>query len=369
MDFADRIREIASRIPEQRDHIRTEEATKTALILPFINALGYNVFDPKEVTPELVADVGVKQGEKVDYAIMQNGRPIIIVECKAIDTDLDKLTPSQLFRYFSATQVRFGIFTNGVRYLVYSDLEQPNRMDTRPFLELDMMSLDNAAIEWFRQFSKAVFDAEKLVAAAIEYRYTRELKRLISAELREPSEDLIKLLAGRIHEGRMTQSARARFSVFIKNAWRQLINDLINERLKAAMVISDSSMAQGDAPAASSTEKPAEPAAETAIVSESGVNTTVEELEALFIIRAILHPVIEPHRVCMRDTRSYCAIVIDDNPRRTVARLYLEGNRKSILIMDATRKEERVSIETIFDLYKLTDALRASAQSYLEAKK
>ncbi len=129
MDFADKIKELAKRIPDQLPYIRTEEATKTALVLPFIEALGYNIFDPKEVTPELTADVGTKQGEKVDYAIVQAGKPIILFECKAVNADLDKLTPSQLFRYFAATEARFGIFTNGIRYLVFSDLERPNRMD------------------------------------------------------------------------------------------------------------------------------------------------------------------------------------------------------------------------------------------------
>ena len=81
MDFADRIRELAGRIPQQLAHIRTEEATKNALVMPFISALGYNVFDPLEVTPELDADVGVKKGEKVDYAILKEGKPIILFEC------------------------------------------------------------------------------------------------------------------------------------------------------------------------------------------------------------------------------------------------------------------------------------------------
>ena len=64
MDLIDKLRELSARIPKQLDHIQTEEATKNALIMPFISALGYNVFDPTEVTPELNADVGIKKGEK-----------------------------------------------------------------------------------------------------------------------------------------------------------------------------------------------------------------------------------------------------------------------------------------------------------------
>lgn len=82
MDLIDKLREMSLRIPAQIGHIQTEEATKNAFVLPFINALGYNVFDPTEVVPEFTADVGIKKGEKVDYSIMKDGKPIILFECK-----------------------------------------------------------------------------------------------------------------------------------------------------------------------------------------------------------------------------------------------------------------------------------------------
>ena len=101
MDFADRIRELASQVQRLLPNVRTEEATKHALVMPFIAALGYNVFDPTEVTPELIAYVGVKKGEKVDYAILREGQPVILFECKHHAADLRKDHASQLYRYFS----------------------------------------------------------------------------------------------------------------------------------------------------------------------------------------------------------------------------------------------------------------------------
>lgn len=77
-DFTDRIRDLAAQVRIQLPNIQTEEATKNALIMPFITALGYNVFNPTEVTPELHADVGLKKGEKVDYAILVDGKPAIL---------------------------------------------------------------------------------------------------------------------------------------------------------------------------------------------------------------------------------------------------------------------------------------------------
>jgi predicted type IV restriction endonuclease len=122
MDFIDRIRELASRAPKQLPHIQTEEATKNALVMPFIGALGYNVFDPTEVTPELTADVGIKKGEKVDYAILQDGQPIMLFECKWHGAELKDGHASQLYRYFSVTHARFGVLTNGIIYRFFTDL-------------------------------------------------------------------------------------------------------------------------------------------------------------------------------------------------------------------------------------------------------
>src|SRR5689334_11303987 len=111
MDFAERIGELAALVVKQAGDIQTEEATKNAMIMPLIAALGYNVFNPREVTPELHADVGVKKGEKVDYAIIVGGKPAILFECKWHGADLSKEHASQLYRYFSVTDARFGVLT------------------------------------------------------------------------------------------------------------------------------------------------------------------------------------------------------------------------------------------------------------------
>lgn len=147
MDFIDQIRVLASRIANTKDIIQTEEATKNAMIMPFIQALGYNVFDPLEVTPELVSDVGTKKGEKVDYAILKDGKPIILFECKKCGGDLSINHASQLFRYFHVTEARFGVLTNGLIYRFFTDLEQPNKMDEKPFLEFNLLDFKDQDID------------------------------------------------------------------------------------------------------------------------------------------------------------------------------------------------------------------------------
>ena len=114
MSFEGKINALAEKVPTLIDHLETEEATKNALVMPFINALGYDIFNPKEVVPEFIADVGTKKGEKVDYAIMKDGEVIILIECKAAKSDLCDANISQLYRYFAVTKSRIAILTNGI---------------------------------------------------------------------------------------------------------------------------------------------------------------------------------------------------------------------------------------------------------------
>ena len=140
MDFKDIIKQISERVERLKDSLPTEEATKNALIMPFINALGYDVFNPNEVLPEMTCDIGTKKGEKIDYAILENGEPIILIECKHWKQNLS-LHDNQLLRYFNVSKAKFGVLTNGIIYKFYSDLEEPNKMDEKPFLEIDMYDL------------------------------------------------------------------------------------------------------------------------------------------------------------------------------------------------------------------------------------
>lgn len=136
-DFVDQVKNLAKRVKKLKDSILTEEATKTSVIMPFFQSLGYDVFNPEEFVPEFTADVGIKKGEKVDYAILQNGHPIILIEAKSIQERLEK-HDSQLFRYFGTTTAKFAILTNGIVYRFYTDLDEQNKMDKVPFFEFNI---------------------------------------------------------------------------------------------------------------------------------------------------------------------------------------------------------------------------------------
>lgn len=183
MDFIDQIRSLASRIVASKDMIQTEEATKNAMVMPLIQILGYNVFDPFEVTPELVADVGTKKGEKVDYAILRNGKPIILFECKKSGGDLNISHASQLFRYFTTTEARFGVLTNGLTYRFFTDLEQLNIMDDKPFFEFNLLDYKERDIEELRKFAKTSFNLEEILATATELKYIRAIQNRLAGWL------------------------------------------------------------------------------------------------------------------------------------------------------------------------------------------
>jgi hypothetical protein len=157
MSFKDDLLKLSKRVAEQHEKIMTEEATKTSFVLPFIQILGYDIFNPYEVEPEHTCDFGTKKGEKIDYAIKRNGEVVLLVECKHWRENLD-FHINQLFRYYVVSEARFAILTNGIKYRFFSDSMKPNVMDAIPFLEFDITYINEWHIEQLLKFSKPYFN-------------------------------------------------------------------------------------------------------------------------------------------------------------------------------------------------------------------
>ncbi|SDG05165.1 hypothetical protein SAMN04488589_2045 [Methanolobus vulcani] len=345
MDFIDEVKALAARIPNLKDSIMTEEATKNALVMPMINILGYNVFDPTEVVPEFTADHGTKKGEKVDYAIIKAGEPIMLIECKTLGSDLNTNHASQLFRYFNVTSAKVGILTNGTTYRFFSDLEDANKMDDKPFLEIDLLNLKDEQVEELKRFKKERFDVCELESVANELKYTKEIKQILLSEMNKPSEDFVKFFANLVYNGRITPNKRDQFTAITKKAFNQFINDRINERLKIAM---------------SNKNHSDEVDVEEDIVEpvDDGIVTTEEEIEGYHIVKAILRETIAPDRIVMRDTKSYCGILLDDNNRKPICRLRFNSAQKYVGILDDDRKEIKTPINNLNDIYELTAKIK-----------
>ena len=362
MELIDQLTNLSSRAQKQLSHIQTEEATKTALVMPFINALGYNVFDPTEVVPEYICDIGTKKGEKIDYAIMRDGKPIILFECKHVGSDLNVNHASQLFRYFHVTEARIAILTNGMIYRLFTDLEQPNKMDERPFLEFDLSNFHENDVTEIKKLSKSSFNIEDMLFAAYNLKYMRAFKKYFNEQFTQPSVDFVHFVSKQVYEGVLTPKLKEQFNVLVHRSFHQFLNDKISIRLRSAMI--DTS---GQGPLVS--DVPSIPVFETSGVVESevkDVDTTVEETEGFMIVRAILRKTVPVNRVVMRDVQSYCGILLDDNNRKPICRLHFNSSKKFVTLFDV-EGGERVDISSLDDLYGMASRIRAAVQKH-EAK-
>jgi predicted type IV restriction endonuclease len=355
MDLIDQLRALSARIVAMKGLIQTEEATKNAMVMPFIQALGYNVFDPTEVTPELCADVGLKKGEKVDYAILRDGKPIILFECKKSGGDLNINHAGQLFRYFHVTAARFGVLTNGLIYLFFTDLEQPNKMDEKPFFEFNILDFKDRDVDELKKFAKSLFNVDTILTTASDLKFTRTIQNRLAEWMINPSEDFVRLLAADLLNGkRFTPQVKDQFTFITRRAFEQMLSERINERLKGAM--------SHEAPLQAL--KNEEPGVEQS--DESEIVTTPEEVEGFHIIRSILRGVVSSQRIVMRDALSYCAILLDDNNRKPICRLRFNNTEKlSIGIFNEKKEEERIPLINLDSLYEHAERLKATVMLHL----
>lgn len=358
MEFIDKLNSLAAKIKQQASAIQTEEATKNAFVMPFINSvLGYDVFDPMEVTPEYVCDVGTKKGEKIDYAILKNNDVQILVECKKIGEPLNVNHAGQLFRYFHVTNARISILTNGQVYKFFTDLDAPNKMDEKPFLELDLLDIDEHVVPELLKLTKTAFDVESIISAAGELKFVSQIKKVIAAQLTTPDDDFIKLIASRVYEGSITQKVREQFGELTKKAAAQFLSDQVNERLKSAM--------SGSAAPAAAVPTADAPTEDPKDVEEDKVVTTLEEMEGFHIVKAIVRSVADVKRITMRDTQSYCGVLLDDNNRKPICRLHFNRGQKYLGTFDQEKNETRNPINSVDDIYSFADQLRTTAGYYL----
>lgn len=344
MSIEQTLRVLSERVKMHSSTMATEEAVKTAIVLPFFQALGYDIFNPAEVIPEFTADAVGKKGEKVDYAITLDGNIRILVECKPITTQLDKVHLAQLFRYFTVTSAKFAILTNGRTFQFHSDLEEPNKLDTRPFLTFDLSDMQSHLFAELRKFEKSGFDVDGILANAERLKYTSALKAELNKIIENPTEAFVKLVAADIHGGRFTAQVVEQFTTLVRAAFREVIRDSVQNRLSSALAETETTIEEVAAP-------------------EPDIHTTEEEKEGYLIVKAIVRGTIDPSRVTIRDQKSYCGVLVDDNNRKPLVRLHFNRAVKYIGLFDGDG-EERIIIDSLDHIYDHTDRIRATAAKY-----
>lgn len=359
-DFKQQIKSLGSRIVKIKGNIHTEEATKTSLIMPLIQTLGYDIFNPEEFVPEYVADVGIKKGEKIDYAIMQGEEPVILIEAKSVNEQLEK-HDSQLFRYFGTTKAKFAILTNGIEYKFYTDLEEQNKMDQKPFFVINMLDLKDIDIIELAKFRKSDFDVLNVLTTASELKYTGEIKKYLTQQWEEPSEDFIRVVLNEVYQGVKTKKVIDNFRELVKKSLNQFVNEKINDKLQKALNSSAENPESSTIEVGKETED-IELSADSKS-PEEGIHTTEEEIEGYVLIKLILKEEIDPSRVFYRDNKSYFNVLLDDTIRKWVCRLGFNSTNKYIQLNDVNRtfikidsvndilnyKEEILEVARLFD--------------------
>ncbi|MBN2523085.1 MAG: type I restriction enzyme HsdR N-terminal domain-containing protein [Bacteroidales bacterium] len=349
MDLADHLKILNERATKLSGQLQTEEAAKQALILPFLQALGYDIFNPAEILPEFTTDIGTKKGERIDYAIMANGKPVVLIECKACNDKLERNTIGQLLRYFHVSEAKFGILTNGLDYKFYTDLEQPNKMDEKPFMAINIMNIKEQDIVELKKFHKSVFNADTIFSTASELKYLNELKLILAKETEAPSDGFTKYFIGEVYSGRATANVIEQFKGIVKKALNQFTSEIVSNRIKSVL----------------DKEKEAEvQEANKEVEEEKIIETTGDEMESFYIIKGIIRQKIDSHRIFFRDAQRYFTIIIDDNNKKLICRLYLNGVKKYIGILDDKKNETKSELTSIDDIYKFSEQLLKIAEAY-----
>lgn len=349
---------LSARVKSATSECLNEANTKTSLILPFLQAMGYDVFDHTEVAQEYTAEWGIKKGEKVDIAILLDGAPVILIECKPLGDPLDINKCSQLFRYFSTLPARIGILTNGQRYLFFSDLEKENVMDNKAFLEIDLLNFNERVLPELQKLTKGAWDLDAALSAAESLKYTRAVKLLVAQDVAEPSDEIVRHYAAQCYDGKLMARVIEMFRPIVKRAFAEHVSDQITKRLESVRIAAE-------VPAQSEAQAEESPCR---CASEDGIVTHNTEEWALIIVRTLLRGVVDPARVVMRDQKSYCGILLDDNNRKPICRLFNFdhyetgmaniGHNAHIVIMTKSNAEgERFDLQFVDDIHPLAEKL------------
>ena len=356
MDFIDQIKQFSKRVETLKDNLPTEEATKTSIIMPFFSLLGYDVFNPEEFMPEFTADVGIKKGEKVDYAILNNGEPTILIECKWIGEPLEK-HDSQLFRYFGTSNAKFAILTNGQIYKFYTDLEESNKMDEKPFLEIDILDVKETQVAELKKFHKSNFDVDSIFDVASELKYSSEFRTTFANQLQNPTDDFVKFFLSKSYDGRFTQNVVEKFKPILKKSLNNYITELMNDKIKTALGAQDS------------TESEEQEITQEEVTSheekEKKIVTTEDELEAFFIVKNLLCGIADINDITYKDNERYMAILYKNKTTKWVCRFYFNGSNKYITLPNENKKEIRYDITNIYDIQGFKEDLENVLKRYL----
>ncbi|MGV1103808.1 type I restriction endonuclease [Clostridium perfringens] len=328
MAFKDDIQKLSVQVKERKEYITNEEMTKQALIIPFIQILGFDVFNPIEIRPEYSADFGIKKGEKVDYALFKENEPIIFIEAKSVNENLNN-HDAQLARYFNSTkEVKLAILTNGIEYKFFTDLNANNVMDDTPFLNINLLEIKESDIESLNKLRKENFDKDSLITYAEELVYTSTLNESLRRLFSNPSDDFVRFIVKDFSEMRITSNVIERFRPLVKKAISNAVLDIVSKGLyqQETLTIKKEENINNDSVSRDDLSE-----VEIGNKVQKGIITTENELKGFNIVKDILEKNNRDiSEINYKDTTNYFSVYLR-NTTRWIIRFNLDASKKNVM--------------------------------------
>jgi hypothetical protein len=309
--------------------------------------------------PEFDCDINKKKGEKVDYAIMKGGSPVILIECKHCTQNLE-LHNTQLRGYFAASKARFGVLTNGIEYRFYADLDKTNIMDEKPFMVLDMLNLSDHDIDQLKKFHKSYFNESKILSTAQQLQISLAIRQVINRNFENPSAKFTQYFVKETNNGYYTAKQIEQYVPLVKKEIGSYIDDVISERLNKAKEQQTVEQTGGK-------PEPADKPKDTT-ESNNGIVTTREELDAYNIVRSILRKEVDVSRITYKDCKTYFIINLDNTNRKWewIYRFYFNAYKYISFPSENGKGEDKIWIKSLDEIFNHSDRLVESLKSILK---
>ncbi len=339
MDFIEEIKLFSNRVMQIKDKMQTEEAIKTSIVLPFFQLLGYDIFNPEEFIPEYTTDVGIKKGEKIDYVIMSELNPIMLIEVKNCPDKNLKRHTSQLFRYFAVSKARYGMLTNGFCFIFYTDLNEKNIMDTESFFEFNLLELNDKNIDEICKYTKNNFNVDEIYESASELRYLNKIKQLIISQSKKPSDAFINYILGEVYCGRKTKTLVDTFREYTKVSLKNLIVDEKHRSINEVSLDVEN--------------------------IENSVIMSQIEMESFYIVKSVVRRIINPENITYVNNENDFTVVVENNSKKWICKINVRNKMEIKLPYDNEVGEVIYDFESTDDIYELDNEIMEIAKNLI----
>lgn len=277
MELLERISDLRSRAEGQLAALDSQRKTENALVLPFFKALGYDPFDVREVEPEF--DVGLEeQGMKtVDFALKKQGAPVMLVQCEAAETDLGGYDNRFLFQYFDRLATDIAVFTNGLRYRFYANLDAGIAVDGRPFLEFNLLDHGPDQVEELAPLTQPAFNTEEILSTAYNRVAGQQLRTYLVGQQQSPDDHLVRFMAAQLYEGEVSNDVIEQFRPVVQNVLGELFEDDPEDPAPTPSFSDKMEPADSPEPSSSEADVAEKRAAETASAGDNAELSTPDE--------------------------------------------------------------------------------------------